>query len=124
MKETVKAGTTKFIPPEVFVDILYKLTYFNLKIKIASGLSYNSSTKIDIWALGVMLYMMLTGKFPFDGKSDCEIQNKIINEPFKFPSNIVISKNGYSLLSALLEKNQHLRIESTDALFDDWYNDE
>lgn len=87
-------------------------------------MSYNSSTKIDIWALGVMQYMMLTGKFPFDGKNDSEIQNKIINEQFKFPSNIIISKNGFNLLSALLEKNQHLRIEITDPLFDDWYNDE
>lgn len=87
-------------------------------------MSYNSSTKIDIWALGVMLYMMLTGKFPFDGKSDSEIQNKIISEPFKFPANLIISKSGFRLMSALLEKNQHLRIEVTDALFDDWYNDE
>ncbi len=67
---------------------------------------------------------MLTGKFPFDGKNDDDIQYKIITEPLKFPQNIVISKSGFRLLSALLEKNQHLRIEITDALFDEWYSDE
>jgi len=67
---------------------------------------------------------MLTGKFPFDGKNDDDIQNKIINDPMKFPSNIIISKSGTMLLRALLEKNQHLRIETTDGLFDEWYSDE
>jgi serine/threonine protein kinase len=67
---------------------------------------------------------MLTGNFPFDGKNDDDIQYKIISEHFKFPSNITISKSGFRLVSALLEKNQHLRIETNDALFDEWYNDE
>lgn len=93
-------------------------------MKIASGLSYNSSTKIDIWALGVILYLMLTGKYPFEGKNDDDIQNKIIHEPLKLCQNLIISKSGLRLVNALLEKNQHLRIEATDPLFDEWYNDE
>lgn len=71
-----------------------------------------------------MLYLMLAGKFPFDGKNDDDVEYKIINEQLKFPSNIIISKSGQRLLNALLEKNQHLRIETTDAMFDEWYNDE
>lgn len=48
--EKVKAGTVKFVPPE-----------------IASGLSYSSSSKIDIWSMGIILYFMLFGVFPFEG---------------------------------------------------------
>jgi len=46
----VKAGTIKYIPPEV-----------------ASGTSFISSPKIDIWAMGVILYLMMFGVHPFEG---------------------------------------------------------
>lgn len=87
-------------------------------------MTYNSSTKIDIWALGVILWMMLFGSFPFDSKSNSEVLNKIVKEPHKFPSNICISKSCTNLLNGLLEKNQHLRLETNDPLYDEWYNDE
>ena len=106
VKETIKAGTTKFIPPE-----------------LAAGLTYSSSPKFDIWALGVILYSMLFGNFPFDAPKDSEIINKIIKENHKFPSNILISKSGYNLINGLLEKNSTLRIELNDPLFNEWYED-
>jgi calcium-dependent protein kinase len=106
VKETIKAGTTKFIPPE-----------------LAAGLTYSSSPKFDIWAMGVILYSMLFGCFPFDGAKDSDIVNKIIKENHKFPNNITISKSAYNLINGLLEKNTSLRIELGDPLFQDWYND-
>jgi len=92
--------------------------------KIASGLTYNSSTKIDVWALGVILYLMVFGSFPFDSKNDGEILSKIIREPHKFPSNITISKTCVNLINGLLEKNQHLRLNTNDPIYEEWYNDE
>jgi hypothetical protein len=67
---------------------------------------------------------MLFGAFPFDGKNDENIQYKIVKDPLKFPNKINISKSGYNLLNGLLEKNQTLRIDTNDNLFDIWYNDE
>ena len=104
VKETVKAGTTKFIPPE-----------------LAAGLTYSSSPKFDIWALGVILYSMLFGVFPFEAAKDSDIVNKIIKENHKFPNNITISKTGYALINGLLEKNSALRLELNDPLFQEWY---
>jgi len=74
--------------------------------------------------MGIILYLMLFGVFPFDAKNDGDMQYKIVKDPFKFPTNITISKTGYTLLNALLEKNQTLRVDTNDSLFDDWYNDE
>lgn len=87
-------------------------------------MTFNSSTKIDIWAMGIILYLMLFGVFPFDAKNDGDIQCKIVKDELKFPNNITISKTGYTLLNSLLEKNQTLRVDTNDILFDEWYNDE
>lgn len=87
-------------------------------------MTYNSSIKIDIWALGVILWLMVFGSFPFDSKSNSEVLYKIVHEPHKFPSNITVSKSCINLLNGLLEKNQHFRIETNDPLYEDWYNDE
>ncbi len=106
IKESIKAWTTKFIPPE-----------------LAAGLSYSSSPKFDVWALGVILFQMLFGQYPFDSTKDSEIITKIMRENHKYPSNITISKSGYKLIDGLLEKNQQLRIGITDVLFDEWYDD-
>lgn len=103
----MKAGTTKFLPPEV-----------------ASGSTYSSSPKLDSWALGVLLYLMLFGQYPFDSNKESEIVTKIIKEEHKIPNNIVVSKAAINLLNGLLDKYQKYRIDTFDALFDDWYNDE
>lgn len=67
---------------------------------------------------------MVFGCYPFDSKNDSEVSTKIIEESHKFPANIKISKACRNLLNGLLEKNQFIRIETNDALFDEWYTDE
>jgi len=40
---------------------------------------------MDVWSLGIMLYKMLYGVFPFEGESRKEIFEKIKKGEFDFP---------------------------------------
>ena len=48
--------------------------------------SYASAApSMDIWALGVILYRMIFGIYPFEGNSCREIFEKIKKVDYKFP---------------------------------------
>ena len=40
--------------------------------------------KCDIWSCGVIMYLLLCGKFPFSGKSEEEITKKILYGKLNF----------------------------------------
>ncbi len=50
----------------------------------------SSDGRSDIWACGVMLYLMLTGRLPFAGE-DISALHKVVNEPFEPLSNFLTS---------------------------------
>ena len=104
-REIIKAGTIKYVPPE-----------------LSSGEHFQSSPKIDIWALGIILYLMNFKIFPFDGTDD-EVIEKMETEPLKYPYGIKIKKSLINLINGMLEKNPNRRIDVLDNLFDLWYND-
>lgn len=58
------SGSPYYIAPEVFLQ------------------RYNH--KIDVWSLGVVLYIMLSGKVPFPGNSELEIIGNVIKGDFHF----------------------------------------
>lgn len=109
-KEVIKAGTLDYLPPE-----------------IASGKEFVSNGKIDVWALGVVLYYMLYAKLPFEGKNDKEIITNILyNEPDYEYKGIdqKLSPSCLIILRKMLEKTQKFRCEINDESFSDWFNNE
>ena len=44
----------------------------------------------DVWALGILLYALVTGKFPFKGISDKDLYRKIAKGVFTFPNGVSV----------------------------------
>lgn len=59
-KLSIFCGTPHYIAPE----IVRRGTYYG--------------QRADCWSLGVLLYIMLCGKFPFKGYSDNDLYDKIV----------------------------------------------
>ena len=83
--------------------------------------AYNE--KCDTWSAGVLLYMMLVGRAPFDGKDDEEIIENI--EKGQFNRNhrklIAASREIQDLVSKLLEVNPTVRLSAAEALKHPWF---
>ena len=67
--------------------------------------------KADIWSLGVMLYEMLYGKCPFEGKNIAQLIDLIHEYDLNFPEQYMVSEKIKKLIIMMLSKDPNKRIE-------------
>lgn len=72
-----------------------------------SGVSYHGKAS-DTWAVGVTLYCMILGRYPFLGDTLQETYDKIVNNPINIPESIDLQLK--NLLERLLCKDPNERI--------------
>ena len=84
-------GTPSYMPPEIVNKEKYIAQYS------------------DIWSLGVLLYTMLYGRFPFKAKNDEKLFELINEADVKFPDNIYVSENIKKLIKKILNVEPKLR---------------
>jgi len=82
---------------------------------------YNRS--LDMWSVGVIIYVTLSGTFPFN--EDEDINEQIENAEFMFPAALWtdVDKEAVSLIKALLQVQRRKRLSVDRALSHRWLYD-
>lgn len=63
-------GNSQYVPPELSTHIEYQ------------------SDLADIWVLGIFLYRMLVGKYPFSASNDQQLFKKMLHSDFSIPNEL------------------------------------
>uniref|UniRef100_A0A8C8HI54 Protein kinase C n=1 Tax=Oncorhynchus tshawytscha TaxID=74940 RepID=A0A8C8HI54_ONCTS len=82
-------GTPDYIAPEILQEMLY-------------------GPSVDWWALGVLLYEMLSGHAPFEAENEDDLFESILNEEIIYAS--WLSADAVNILKAFLTKNPARRL--------------
>ena len=76
----------------------------------------------DIWSMGVIMYKLLTGKYPFYDDNRIGIYNKILYEDLIFPEKPYISDVAKDLIKQILVKNPKKRPGLNQILYHDFFH--
>ena len=96
-----------------FEDTIGTLVYCSPEV-----LKNNYNQKCDIWSCGVIMYILLSGKYPFFGVSEEEITKKILLGNFIFDDKHFknVSENAKDLITKCLIHDKNKRITVKEAL--------
>eukprot|EP01016_Furgasonia_blochmanni_P007864 TRINITY_DN13157_c0_g1_i1.p1 TRINITY_DN13157_c0_g1~~TRINITY_DN13157_c0_g1_i1.p1 ORF type:complete len:501 (+),score=92.62 TRINITY_DN13157_c0_g1_i1:154-1656(+) len=98
-----KVGTPQYVAPEIF--------------------NGRYDEKCDMWSLGVLLFVVLSGYVPFEGESDVELMKNIRHGVFFFDDMVWdnISNDAKDLITKLLVVNPKRRISAAEAMEHPWF---
>ncbi|XP_068006690.1 myosin light chain kinase 3 isoform X1 [Melanerpes formicivorus] len=104
-KLKVNFGTPEFLAPEV---VNYDFV----------------SYPTDMWSVGVITYMLLSGLSPFLGETDAETMNYVVNCSWDFDAEAFeqLSEEAKDFISRLLVKEKSCRMSATQCLKHEWLN--
>jgi serine/threonine protein kinase len=114
-------GLSKFASPEEVMNLpCGTLAYVAPEVLKLQGYS----KAVDLWSLGVILYLLLRGGLPFDGKSKNEIIERTLHAKLSFRHEVWkgVSKHAIDLITRLLDKSPATRITIEAATAHPWFS--
>eukprot|EP00919_Chromeraceae_sp_WS-2016_P028847 GHVR01068347.1.p1 GENE.GHVR01068347.1~~GHVR01068347.1.p1 ORF type:complete len:585 (-),score=119.13 GHVR01068347.1:84-1838(-) len=99
------AGTALYMSPEVY--------------------SRKFNFKCDVWSAGVILYILLTSRLPYMGKSVEEVKQKVLHEKMPLERDCRaagVSECGMDILKMILVKDMKNRPTAEQCLSHPWFN--
>ncbi len=108
-----RTGTPVYMAPEVF--------------------QRDYGREADLWSAGVMLYQLLSGRFPFwRSLDDCrarsvdEVMRSVLGDPVPLSGGVWASKSAacVDLLAGLLDRDPGSRLTAADALEHPWFREQ
>lgn len=117
--KVIDFGTArKFTPGKKLKQVIG--TPFYMAPEIFNEKKYNE--KADVWSLGIVLYITLTGKAPYFGNDDeriiAQAKNGLYNKNLLVESGI--SKQAITLVDQLLCKDPKQRLSAEQAIQNPW----
>ncbi len=78
---------------------------------IIDNLTFRSkyNEKADLWSMGTIIFLLMTGSYPFEGKNPVQVMQSITKGVYTFPSDIKISKTCLSIIHHLLQVSPERR---------------
>ena len=104
VKDTKSVGTPYYMSPELIDGI--------------------SVPKSDVWSVGVIMYQMLTGKFPFNSSGDKNnLLDNIKKNPYntKYLEEVEYSDEVKDLIGKILVKDYNKRLSSEECIQHPWF---
>lgn len=111
-------GLSNFYDTQYFLNTFCGSLYFAAP-ELLNGKEY-IGPEIDIWSLGVVLYVMLCGTVPFEDSNIHDLHQKIKNANFSI--NKYLSSDAQNLLKKMINPDPLSGISTNEIIEDKWTN--